>query len=65
MKMNFGYPYFKKNNIDISMKEENHSYENALVEHITGILKDEFNLDQVYTKKNTSINLYNEIKSHF
>ncbi|MGK0414417.1 MAG: putative transposase [Polaribacter sp.] len=50
----------------ISMTEENHCYENALAERITGILKDAFYLDQTFTsvvqaKKTTknTIKLYN------
>ena len=35
--------------MDISMTEENHCYENALVECANGILKDEFYLDQTFT----------------
>ena len=30
------------------MTEENHCYENALVERVNGILKDEFYLDQTF-----------------
>ncbi len=36
----------KKNRIRISLTEQNHCYENAMTEHINGILKDEFYLDQ-------------------
>lgn len=61
----------KKNNIAISMTEENHCYENALAERVNGILKDEFYLDQTFTdvahaKRATknAINLYNEIRLH-
>ena len=61
----------KRNNIEISMTEENHCYENALAERVNGILKDEFYLDQVFTdvahaKRATknAINLYNEIRLH-
>lgn len=60
-----------KNNIKISMTEENHCYENALAERVNGILKDEFYLDQTFTdvdhaKRATknAINLYNEIRLH-
>jgi len=38
----------KRNNIAISMTEENHCYENALAERVNGILKDEFYLDQTF-----------------
>jgi transposase InsO family protein len=61
----------KRNNIDISMTQENHCYENALAERVNGILKDEFYLDQVFTDKahakraaKNAINLYNEIRLH-
>ena len=61
----------KRNNISISMTEENHCYENALAERVNGILKDEFYLDQTFTdvahaKRATknAINLYNEIRLH-
>jgi putative transposase len=61
----------KRNNIDISMTEENHCYENALAERVNGILKDEFYLDQVFTDAahakraaKNAIKLYNEIRLH-
>lgn len=61
----------KKNNINISMTEENHCYENALAERINGILKDEFYLDQTFMNTNhakratkNAIKLYNEIRLH-
>lgn len=61
----------KRNNIKISMTEENHCYENAVAERVNGILKDEFYLDQTFdslqhAKKATknAINLYNEIRLH-
>ena len=61
----------KRNNIEISMTEENHCYENALAERINGILKDEFYLDQTFdslqhAKRATknAINIYNEIRLH-
>ena len=38
----------KKKKIDISMTEENLCYENAMAEHVNGILKDEFYLDQTF-----------------
>jgi putative transposase len=57
--------------IDISMTEENNCYENAIAEHVNGILKDEFYLDQTfanaaYTKRaaKNAINLYNEVRLH-
>lgn len=61
----------KRNNIGISMTEENHCYENAVAERVNGILKDEFYLDQTFdslqhAKRATknAINLYNEIRLH-
>ena len=53
------------------MAEENHCYENAMVERVNGILKDVFYLDQTFTnvaraKKaaKNAIKLYNEIRLH-
>ena len=61
----------KRNNIAISMTEDNHCYENAMAERVNGILKDEFYLDQTFdslahAKRATknAINLYNEIRLH-
>jgi len=61
----------KRNNIGISMTEENHCYENAMAERVNGILKDEFYLDQVFTDAahakraaKNAIKLYNEIRLH-
>ena len=61
----------KRNNIKISMTEENHCYENAIAERVNGILKDEFYLDQTFdsvqhAKRATksAINLYNQIRLH-
>ena len=61
----------KRNNINISMTEENHCYENAIAERVNGILKDEFYLDQTFdsvehAKRATksAINLYNQIRLH-
>ena len=61
----------KRKNINISMTEENHCYENALAERVNGILKDEFYLDQTFmntahAKRATknAIKLYNEIRLH-
>ncbi len=58
----------KRNNIKISMTEENRCCENALAERVNGILKDEFYLDQTfnslqYAKRaaRNVINLYNSI----
>jgi len=38
----------KKRNIQISMTEEDHCYENAIAERVNGILKDEFYIDQCF-----------------
>ena len=61
----------KRNNIAISMTEQNHCYENAIAERVNGILKDEFYLDQTFdstahAKHATkhAIKLYNEIRVH-
>ncbi|MFD2588084.1 IS3 family transposase, partial [Croceitalea marina] len=61
----------KRNDISISMTEDNHCYENAIAERVNGILKDEFYLDQTFNslahaKRATknAINLYNEIRLH-
>ena len=60
-----------KNNIKISMTEDNHCYENALAERVNGILKDEFYLDQTFDSlphakraAKNAINLYNQIRLH-
>lgn len=61
----------QKNNINISMTEENHCYENAIAERVNGILKDEFYLDQIFAnvelaKKATdnAIKMYNNKRLH-
>lgn len=61
----------KRNNIEISMTEENHCYENAMAERVNGILKDEFYLDQTFAsmtqaKRATknAIKLYNSKRLH-
>ena len=61
----------KRNDIGISMTEDNHCYENAIAERVNGILKDEFYLDQTFdslahAKRATknAINLYNEVRLH-
>jgi putative transposase len=53
------------------MTEENHYYENAMVESVNGILKDEFYLNQVFTDRThtkrtakNAVKLYNEIRLH-
>ena len=62
----------KKNNVSISMTEENHCYENALAERVNGILKDEYLLDRtfrdlVHAKKscNEAVELYNTRRPHW
>ena len=61
----------KRNNINISMTEVNHCYENAIAERVNGILKDEFYLDQTFDSiaqakraAKNAINLYNEVRLH-
>lgn len=61
----------KRKQIDISMTEENHCYENAIAERVNGILKDVFYLDQTFmsvahAKRATknAINLYNNKRLH-
>lgn len=61
----------KKNNIVISMTEENHCYENSLAERVNGILKDEFLLDETYVNKSIclkavgeAILIYNQERPH-
>ena len=57
----------KRKKIEISMTEENHCYENAMAERVNGILKDEFYLDQTFTRvihAKNAINLYNNKRLH-
>lgn len=61
----------KQNYVEISMTEENHIAENATAERVNGILKGEFDLDQIYSSfvcTNVavvqSIRKYNEIRLH-
>jgi putative transposase len=61
----------QKHNIQISMTEENHCYENAMAERVNGILKDEFYLDQSFAnvelaKKtcDNAIRMYNTKRLH-
>lgn len=68
------YEYVKlleKNNIRISMTEQNHCYENAIAERVNGILKDEFYLDQCFTSTKEAMDackcaimLYNKQRLH-
>jgi len=59
------------NNIQISMTEENHCYENAIAERVNGILKDEFYLDQIFLNLfqaakacHNAIRIYNTKRLH-
>lgn len=59
------------NNIQISMTEENHCYENAIAERVNGILKDEFYLDQSFPSlylaakaSHNAIRIYNTKRLH-
>ena len=61
----------QKRNIQISMTEENHCYENAVAERVNGILKDEFYLDQCFANLNhakkaikSAISVYNNRRLH-
>lgn len=61
----------QKNNISISMTEENHCYENAIAERVNGILKDEFYLDQNFANVElarkaceNAIKMYNNKRLH-
>ncbi|MGK0430831.1 MAG: transposase InsO family protein, partial [Psychroserpens sp.] len=61
----------KRKKIAISMREDNHCYENVLAERVNGILKDEFYLDQTFdslkeAKRATknAIKLYNSKRLH-
>ena len=61
-----------KNNVSISMTEENHCYENALAERVNGILKDEYLLDRTFrdlahAKKSCkeAVELYNTRRPHW
>jgi putative transposase len=60
-----------KYNIQISMTEENHCYENAIAERVNGILKDEFYLDHCFVNTlqahhacKNAIQLYNNKRLH-
>ena len=61
----------KKNDIQISMTEQDHVYENALAERVNGILKDEFMLGETLRNYEIaeqlvkeSIEIYNEERPH-
>ena len=61
----------KNNEIEISMTEENHCYENAMAERVNGILKDEYLLDSTFIDFShaenacrEAITLYNTRRPH-
>lgn len=61
----------QKNNVKISMTEQNHCYENAIAERVNGILKDEFFLDQCFFSTwhakiatQNAISIYNNKRLH-
>jgi transposase InsO family protein len=61
-----------KNEMIISMTEENHCYENALAERVNGILKQEFLLDEEFSDQHTAecavkeaIKSYNTRRPHW
>ena len=61
----------RKNEIQISMTEQDHVYENALAERVNGILKDEFMLGETLRSYECakrlvkeSIWIYNEERPH-
>lgn len=61
----------KKHNIQISMTEDNHCYENAVAERVNGILKGEFYLDECFSNTLTAkkaaksaIYVYNNERLH-
>lgn len=60
-----------KNNILISMTEDNHCYENAQAERVNGILKHEYGLKEIFLDKKEAITacrqavvLYNNYRPH-
>lgn len=64
--------YLRAHGMRASMTDENHCYQNALAERVNGILKNEFNCDQVFLDlshaKNhiiRSINTYNHKRIHW
>lgn len=68
----YGYvAILKEHNIEISMTEENHVYENAVAERLNGILKTEFSLGEKLKSFNIAkllveeaIRIYNEERLH-
>ncbi len=62
----------KRHEMEISMTEENHCYENAIAERVNGILKDEFLLDAKFANKaaafkavKEAIESYNSRRPHW
>lgn len=62
----------RRANIQISMTQENHCYENAKAERVNGILKDEFFLDATFNNRNVAlsavadaIKAYNQLRPHW
>jgi transposase InsO family protein len=60
-----------ENNIDVSMTEVNHCYENAIAERVNGILKQEYSLDYTFKTKAQAkrafyeaVRLYNYKRPH-
>jgi putative transposase len=48
------------NGLKVSMTEINHCYENAMAERINGILKDEYELDHVFSLKKQAVKVFYE-----
>lgn len=62
----------KQHQMEISMTEENHCYENGMAERVNGILKEEFLLDEVFANKavalkavKEAIESYNHYRPHW
>lgn len=49
-----------KRNMTISMTEVNHCYENAMAERVNGILKQEYDLDQIFKTKQQAISAFDQ-----
>ena len=64
--------YMRSYQIQSSMTDENHCYQNAIAERVNGILKDEFNLDRTFhnfrdasESVTRSIAIYNSQRTHW
>lgn len=64
--------YLKSHGMKASMTDENHCYQNAIAERVNGILKNEFNCDQVFLDYKhakhhviRSVNTYNYKRLHW